>query len=362
MKNKKLIILLLLLSIGVVLLTIKEKDNNLGNPFLIQKAADGYNLTLYDKAGKEVYSCICPKEPWIKEVSEEILEVGISTGSPATYVFYFNRDTSEISDVYFNSILLENKYVVYMEDNGEFILTDIFKKGQLYKKIVRDFSKTINSTAAIINIEFLDDNHILLQYYKGSEMIEESEIIELTIQNESEPIEESLEIMSRVQMYDLYNFESDIEAKHKILKYNICASPKYDYENTLLKEYLANDIKQDKELCNKLPELIPLTIDYHLFDFNDDGLEDYLVCYTGGAWVGSAGNVVQIYIQESNGLLKKILDINMRLHNDSLSGKHHDFTVLDEKTNGYYALVLPDSHRILRYSVESERYEFQEGE
>ncbi len=138
-----------------------------------------YEVNLYDKNNREIYSVVYPKEPWIKEVTENILEIGISTGSPSRHVFYFNKETSKISDVYFNSILLDNKYVAYMENSEELIIMDIFNEGILCKKVTRDFSKTANSGSAIINIEIVDEEKILLEYLSGEDYMEVAEIIKL---------------------------------------------------------------------------------------------------------------------------------------------------------------------------------------
>jgi len=54
-----------------------------------------------------------------------------------------------------------------MEDNHTLILTDLFKEGIVYKKIVREFSVDANPIWSIINIELMDEEHILLEYYKG---------------------------------------------------------------------------------------------------------------------------------------------------------------------------------------------------
>lgn len=107
-----------------------------------------------------------------------------------------------------------------------------------------------------------------------------------------------------------YNFTEHIEKKHKILTYDICSNPQYDYENTLLKEYLAEDLELNRQLREKLPDNTSLSIDYHIFDFNDDGLEDYVVCLASSEYCGSAGNNVRIYIQESNGKFKTGIGYN----------------------------------------------------
>lgn len=159
-----------------------------------------------------------------------------------------------------------------------------------------------------------------------------------------------------------YNFTEHIEKKHKILTYDICSNPQYDYENTLLKEYLAEDLELNRQLREKLPDNTSLSIDYHIFDFNDDGLEDYVVCLASSEYCGSAGNNVRIYIQESNGKLRRVLDITMRILNANNPNGHEAFTVLDEKTDGYYAIVSIFYNRILRYDKQTEQYEFHEGE
>ena len=64
---------------------------------------------------------------------------------------------------------------------------------------------------------------------------------------------------------------------------------------------------------------------------------------------------MEIYVQEEGGV-RQVLHITTRLHN--WSADHGMFTVLDEKTNGYYAIVLPESNYILRYDAKTQRYAF----
>ena len=99
-----------------------------------------------------------------------------------------------------------------------------------------------------------------------------------------------------------------IETNHRILRHNICLTPRDDYRDTILWEYLKDDIEEDEEQCRKLgvSDSLALTIDYFPFDFNDDGLEDYLVCYHGIRWSGSGGNSVVIYVQTSRGFMMNI--------------------------------------------------------
>ncbi|MCH5263689.1 MAG: hypothetical protein J1F42_12305 [Lachnospiraceae bacterium] len=98
-----------------------------------------------------------------------------------------------------------------------------------------------------------------------------------------------------------------------------------------------------------------------MFDFSDDGLEDYLICIDGPTHSGSGGNHVEIDVQEEDGTFRKVLDIVLRIHGDDSDG-HEDLTVLDEKTDGYYAIVTPFYNRILRYDKEQGRHDFQDGD
>lgn len=61
----------------------------------LKKVADGYELTLYDKDYEKVYSEIYPtpagsiKVPEMNELSGDLLEISMSVGSPAVYIYFF---------------------------------------------------------------------------------------------------------------------------------------------------------------------------------------------------------------------------------------------------------------------------------
>lgn len=173
---RKKIITFFIVSVGCciffILFFLIKKDN-----FIVCKeVSDGYELILYSKSKDVVFSGIYPREPGINKIEENIVEISISTGSPARYVFYFDIENSEISDVFFNPIQFENEYIAYMED-GKLILTDIFKRDKLYKEIVRDFTKTANPMSTIVNIKLIDNENIILEYYIGEDYTQVSETI-----------------------------------------------------------------------------------------------------------------------------------------------------------------------------------------
>ncbi|MBQ6887095.1 MAG: hypothetical protein IJN54_06245 [Lachnospiraceae bacterium] len=143
----------------------------------------------------------------------------------------------------------------------------------------------------------------------------------------------------------------DIEKKYNILEYDICGTKRVDYENTILKEYVKKDIEDAMRVSSKF------SIDYHLFDFNDDGMEDYLVCFDGIVWSEEAGDLVRIYIQEENGNLRRVFNRNLHIHENEIDG-HASLVILEQKTNGYYDIVVPNSTQIMRYNRKKGEYVF----
>ena len=95
------------------------------------------------------------------------------------------------------------------------------------------------------------------------------------------------------------------------------------------------------------------------FDFNADGLEDYVICITGSGHEGSAGNRVDICVQQEDGTLKTVFLVTVRLHEPSFPNGHDAVAVLDQRSGGFYSIVLPGSNRILHYDTQTEWYEFQ---
>lgn len=141
------------------------------------QVSDGCEIAVYQRSQK-VFSETYPVEPGITEIMEGIYEIRISVGSPAAYVYYIDTQDFKISAVYFNPIFFGSGYVAYMEDRV-LILTDLFQEGILDERIARDFTKTADPMSAIRKVEMQDDDNIRLEYYKGADYMEESEIIRI---------------------------------------------------------------------------------------------------------------------------------------------------------------------------------------
>ena len=143
-----------------------------------EEAPDVTGLTpeSYKEPKEDIFSECYPKEPTVRQVTDNVFEVRMSVGSSATYVFYVDAVHAEKSVTFFNPLLFGERYVAHMED-GELILRDVFDDDSLCMTISRDFTKTANPMSAIIAIEMQDKNKIMLSYYKGDNREETSEIV-----------------------------------------------------------------------------------------------------------------------------------------------------------------------------------------
>lgn len=140
---------------------------------------DEFEITFYSNTNNIIFSERYPKEPRISQITENIFEISISVGSPATYVLYVDTEHAEVSETFFNPLLFADRCVAYMED-GKLILRDIFRDDLLYMTISREFTRTADPMSAIIAIERTDEGNITLSYYKGEDYEETSESIVIT--------------------------------------------------------------------------------------------------------------------------------------------------------------------------------------
>ena len=173
---KKIIIIAIFIGLFICLINRKGNHEN----FTLNIVNDEYQITLYNNQGIKILSETYPIEPSIAEISKDILEISITTGSPSRYSYYFNKESSKISSTFFNPIIRGDENIAYMDENHILILTDMFEQGIIYKKIHRDFTATADPISAIISIEVIDDKNIELNYYSGPNYIEKIELINYT--------------------------------------------------------------------------------------------------------------------------------------------------------------------------------------
>ena len=187
-----------------------------------------------------------------------------------------------------------------MRDVNTLIVKDIFEDNGLYMEISRNFSDSQNlgglylaiKDITWITLKGLDV--LVLEYHEGEDRELLTEVI---------PIENGEEAVS-------YNELDELEKEYDILEYDICSPVLYDFENVdpTIKAHAEYEMRNHEEICQKYGKQLNMSLDYHTFDFNDDG--------------------------------------------------HKQIVVLNEKIEGYYDIVLSWSNLVLKYDAWYNRYKF----
>lgn len=341
----------------------KGKFDKFGEQYSLIETEDGeYEVTLYDKENNVVHTEILPKLPWIEEKTDNILQIGITGGNITALIFYYDKERAIVSPFYTESFYLRDNYVAYMKDESTLVLTDIFEDGELYMEVSRNFSDSLHlggmrlSIKDITMITLNGRDVVVLEYYEGKERELISDIIPLD--------EEEEEIV--------FDELDEIERNYKILKYDICIPVLYDFENVnlVVKKHIEYELHNNEKISQKYGRELKIAMDYHIFDFDDDGLDDYLLCIDRELYDGSVEHWIEIYVtRQERGwigseheiveeMAYRVLELNLPLGNRVGENGHKQVMILDEQTNGYYAIVLPGSNLILRYDDRYSEYEF----
>ena len=142
--------------------------------------------------------------------------------------------------------------------------------------------------------------------------------------------------------------------KHEILKENIiCDMPYSVYENVTLCQALNFELEDAKMIVEKCDSFFDP--EYFLFDFDGDGLEDYLVSLAGAGHGGSGGNSVYIFLEGD--VLKKVFDGTIRFAYSGEEGGYAPVMVLNEKTDGLYDIAFDGYDAIWQYSEQDGSYQ-----
>lgn len=85
----------------------KGEFDKYGEQYSLTEIEDGeYEVTLYDKENKVVHTETFTKLPWISEMTDNILQIGLSLGSPAPYIYYYDKERAVVSPCYPDSFIL----------------------------------------------------------------------------------------------------------------------------------------------------------------------------------------------------------------------------------------------------------------
>lgn len=147
-----------------------------------------------------------------------------------------------------------------------------------------------------------------------------------------------------------------LEENYGVYVENICTNPQSIFENSVVLSLVKDDLDYEKYMRSKLPEIPEEDHDYFVFDFNGDGVDDYLVCFHGILSSGSGGNLIRMYIEE-NGEFVGRLSVTAQIFIED-PHKHAAIAVLNKRVDGYYSIVFPWTYnRVWSYDREKGRYD-----
>lgn len=161
-------------------LDVREYSAILADDFYaIIKDKDNYILTIYNPDKKVIYDATFPhKKPHVSKLYNDIVKISVSLGSPNSYVYFFDMKSHAVSEVYRNPKLIDQKKIVFVKE-GKLIISDLFDEASFYQEIKRDFSPTAEPSDAIVEVEFMKDKELYIEYLEGKNFTRKREFVQI---------------------------------------------------------------------------------------------------------------------------------------------------------------------------------------
>ena len=147
---------------------------------VVETTKDGqpaFTYTLYDSYGNVVFEQTVLREPQIKYITEDVIEIRNSAGTSAISCTYFDLKTNKLSESCWNPSYVDGNIVAYMhydetrEPHTFLVVRNIFDSTKKYIEYDFDFSPVAVPANAIKSIKRLDDK-LEIVYYKGENRTE----------------------------------------------------------------------------------------------------------------------------------------------------------------------------------------------
>lgn len=145
---------------------------------VVKEGDKAYIVFLMDDNQQPVRKLEFPQEPFVRMVSNDIVEIKVSVGSPLNYTQYYDPKTNRVSVAYTNILLYGNGKIVFAK-TGVLIVSDIFDENVFYKEIIRDFSRTAVPSSAFLEVKWVGNDNLVVRYLEGPPMVEKTETIEI---------------------------------------------------------------------------------------------------------------------------------------------------------------------------------------
>ena len=181
------------ISLGAIFVIAHEGDSNgdvisSGMNFKVyditKNGQPEYRYEIYNKNGKIVKDeTILRVNPNITYISDDTLlsiSIGAGTGTFLAQYYDINRDL--FSEMFESPALVAYGDVVHMILSDGFlmlVIRDIFDESKYREEFELDFSPVANPADALISVEFLDEDTLMISYLSGASYDEQTTILQL---------------------------------------------------------------------------------------------------------------------------------------------------------------------------------------
>jgi len=139
---------------------------------------------VYNNKGDIVESFITSRTAWIRNLNENILEIGVSVGTGTTQVRFYSIEHDIFSDFFLSPFLVKSNIIAEMrlvhENKWALIFQDIFVPTTFLKEFyLTNLPSTISPFFSIVNIEYIGDGSVSVTHLSGDHYDEITTVLHL---------------------------------------------------------------------------------------------------------------------------------------------------------------------------------------
>ena len=157
---------LLFLCFFVVTGCAESKGKN--DPIVWSCAKNECRIYAQFPSGNKIKIIDNPDEPAWKYISNDLVEVILSCGSPCSYSIFVDMKQEQVSEPFFNVVAFDTIHTrVAFGNDSLLLIRDLFEDNVC--EIRKEFSPVANLSSAIEMAHFLENGALVLQYLSGPE-------------------------------------------------------------------------------------------------------------------------------------------------------------------------------------------------
>ena len=183
MKKKIILSACVVFIVAIIVLFCRPKYD-ISNTYAVNETEEyNYEVIIKQYNGKVIFTEEYDHtQPFIEVIGKDMITLEVSGGLDCRVTRFINVKDGDISEKFVNIVAYNSDKVVYpayIDGDMKIIVQDIFDKKKYYFEIIRDYAPDAIGTYMIIDVKFLDDVTLYLEYYSGEEWEEMRETINL---------------------------------------------------------------------------------------------------------------------------------------------------------------------------------------